>query len=75
MPDRQANYATLEWEQWLPVADRLAVQELARDVPQVDWDHLQASGIILALEAADRLEARWEAHLGALDRTKKILAI
>jgi 5-methylcytosine-specific restriction enzyme A len=73
LPDRQANYASLEWEQWLPVGDQLGVQELARHVPQVDWDHLQASGIILAPEAADRLEARWEAHLGALGRTRTLL--
>jgi 5-methylcytosine-specific restriction protein A len=46
----------------------LAVQELASNIPQVDWDHLQASGVVLAQEAADQLEARWEANLGALGR-------
>jgi hypothetical protein len=74
LPNRQANYARLEWDQWLPVTDRLAVQELTCHVPQVDWDHLQASGVILTPAAADRLEARWEAHLGTLGRATTWLA-
>lgn len=65
---REANYADVEWDTWLPLDDRLTVESLQAEVPGVAWMRLQASGIAIADDAARRLEQVWERHLESRGR-------
>jgi 5-methylcytosine-specific restriction protein A len=65
---REASYADAEWDTWLPVADRLSIDLVTSQVPEMRWDRLQASGVQLPEAQARSLERLWEAHLQGLGR-------
>jgi 5-methylcytosine-specific restriction protein A len=65
---REAHYADVEWDTWLPVADRLPIDLLKGQVPEMPWDRIQASGVQLPAPLASRVEQFWEDHLQALGR-------
>lgn len=66
---RDANYAEVRWDNLLLVDDRLPIEELKRQVPEVSWDRLQASGVQLREDAAMlSVEELWEAHLKTVGR-------
>jgi 5-methylcytosine-specific restriction enzyme A len=66
--DRDANYAEVQWDNLLPLEDRLPIEELKRQVSRVPWDRLQASGVQLREDAATSVEELWEAHLKTVGR-------
>jgi 5-methylcytosine-specific restriction enzyme A len=70
---RLANYADVQWDTWLPLADRLPVEELQSEIPETVWDRIQASGIQLPPPAAQRIEELWESHLERLGRATRWL--
>lgn len=61
-----ANYAPIKWGTWLPVGDRLTVEELKDGVPGVTWDRLQSSGTEMVQDAAVAFDAVWAEHLDRL---------
>jgi hypothetical protein len=63
-----ANFADVRWETFLPIGDRLPVEDLKRMVDAA-WDRMQGSGVKLRSEAADDLDELWNEHLLALGRT------
>jgi 5-methylcytosine-specific restriction enzyme A len=63
-PHKQANYGNVQWTAWLSVEDRLPVETLLAEVPQVAWNHMQGSGVRVPDDAADYLGALWEEHTG-----------
>ena len=64
-PDRQANYADVEWDVLLSDDDLLATEELKQLVPGVEWDNLLASGLHVSEDAATLLETLWEQRYGS----------
>jgi 5-methylcytosine-specific restriction enzyme A len=65
---REANYADVGWDTWLSEGDRLPVEELQSQIPEMVWDRIQGSGVQLPPDAARRIEELWEAHLARLGR-------
>jgi hypothetical protein len=66
--NRAANYAEVQWDNLVPVDDRLPIEELKRRVPAVSWDRLQASGVRLREDAPMAVERLWETHLETVGR-------
>lgn len=63
----QANYALVEWDTWLSDEDRLSIEELLAEVPEVNWNYsFQSSGNRLLDAAAPLVTARWDTHLDGL---------
>jgi 5-methylcytosine-specific restriction enzyme A len=58
----------VEWDTWLPVADRLPIDLVRSEVPEMPWDRLQASGVQLPDAQVSALEELWEAHLQVVGR-------
>ena len=54
---RQARYGQIEWDTVLDYEDRLPVEQLRAEIPEVTWDRIQASGIAVPLSAVPRLHA------------------
>lgn len=61
-----ANYADLALDMWLPAEDRLPVDTLKAEVPEIAWDRLQASGVLVDEDVAETLAELWENHLSDL---------
>ena len=61
---REANYARLYEDTVVETKDRLPVEVLHREVPEVHWDRLQGSGVRVPDEAAERLLELWFDHTG-----------
>jgi|694.fasta_scaffold08870_2 putative restriction endonuclease len=60
------NYAPVRWTKQLPIGERLAVETLLTEVPEVPWNNLYASGIRVPDGATKELNELWKAHcLGA----------
>ncbi|MEV0716584.1 hypothetical protein [Asanoa sp. NPDC050611] len=57
------NFADVEFELILPLADRLPPHELKARVPGVAWDHLQGSGILVRPPHDHALADLWAAHV------------
>lgn len=70
---RLATYAGIAWTEWLPVEDRLPTEALERELPQVRWRRLQASGVRVPNEAEPALHQLWEDHLGQRGRSPVVL--
>jgi hypothetical protein len=54
-PEREANYADLQWETVLPIDQRLRIEDV-KDVVDAPWDRMQGSGVQLSVEASAGLE-------------------
>jgi 5-methylcytosine-specific restriction protein A len=63
---RTARYADLDWGIVLDYEDRLPLEVLNREIPQMSWGHLQGSGIEVKPEAAPKLHAMWQHHTGGI---------
>lgn len=63
-PERTANYVDVGWDALVPMDEPLATSLLLTDVVQVDWNHLQASGVEVPGAATARLDELWRRHLG-----------
>ena len=63
---RQARYAQLDWDTVLAGEDRLPVEELKAEVPEVKWDHIQGSGIAVPPAAVPKLHEMWVRHTSTL---------
>lgn len=65
-----ANYGRITWTTWVAPEDRLAVEDLLREVPGVKWNHLQASGTAVKDIDAPRLDQLWREHLETIGRAQ-----
>ena len=61
---RPANYADVSWDIVLDYEDRLPLEVLTAEVPEMKWNHLQGSGIAVKDAAAQRLAGLWQRHIG-----------
>ncbi|BBX69247.1 hypothetical protein [Mycolicibacterium psychrotolerans] len=63
--DREANYIKrVEWRHFVPVEDALPTETLKDQIPEVNWDRMQASGVVIDEPAAQTLDDLWLAHIG-----------
>lgn len=63
---RLARYGQLDWDAVLDYEDRLPVETLRAEVPEVKWDHVQGSGIEVPPTAVRKLAGLWDRHLGQI---------
>jgi len=59
---RSAHLADIVWDTVLHFHDRLPVEQLKAQIPEVHWDHIQGSGISVPPAAADALHNLWVMH-------------
>jgi 5-methylcytosine-specific restriction protein A len=64
---RPTVYADVDFENILAPEDRLPVDVLRREVPDVPWDRLQGSGVQVPAESEGALEDLWDEHLGTVE--------
>jgi 5-methylcytosine-specific restriction enzyme A len=62
---RDTRYADLMWELLLPVEDRIPVEVLKMKVPDVRWDRLQGSGVLVPDQSKQRLDRLWDDYVDA----------
>jgi len=72
-PGHLARYAQVSFDTWLPAEDRLPIEALQRDVPEVSWDRLQGSGVKVGEAVAERLARLWIEHLGTVSREEALI--
>lgn len=61
-----ASYVDVQWDYWLPLDERIGVEELLARVPGVAWNRLQGSGVMVAeLDGATLIDL-WRDHLASL---------
>jgi 5-methylcytosine-specific restriction protein A len=60
---RETTYADLVWDVLLPVEDRIPVEVLKVEVPDVRWDRLQGSGVIVPAQSERRLHRLWDDYV------------
>jgi 5-methylcytosine-specific restriction protein A len=63
---RAVRLAQLDWETVLDHKDRLSVEVLKTEIPEVKWDRIQGSGIAVPPIAAPRLADMWARHTSAV---------
>ena len=56
---RDANYADVDWDVMLADADLISVADVAAAVTTVDWDNIQASGIVVPAPGDKALAGLW----------------
>ena len=61
---RVTQYANVDFDWIGTVDDRLPVDILIAQVPEVPWNRLQGSGVRVPDDAAERLEELWQTHIG-----------
>jgi 5-methylcytosine-specific restriction protein A len=59
---RLARYGQVVWDIVLDYEDRLPVEHLRAEVPEVKWDHIQGSGIAVPPPAVRKLHDLWAHH-------------
>jgi 5-methylcytosine-specific restriction enzyme A len=57
-----AHLADVDWNVILPYQDRLPVDKLKAQIPDVAWDHIQGSGISVKQVTANALHELWAKH-------------
>jgi 5-methylcytosine-specific restriction protein A len=62
-----ANYVSIEWESLVEVENRLKIEVLLKEFPEVYWKNLAASGFKVDEKIDEKLVNRWFQHIG-LDR-------
>ena len=60
---RQTAYGEIDWDVVLDYEDRLPLEELRANVPEVKWDHIQGSGIEVSAAAVRKLSDLWQHHI------------
>lgn len=58
------RYVDVDWDVLLPVDDVLTVEELKGQVPGVEWDRLQGSGVMVKSPSDAQLNRLWDRHVG-----------
>ena len=61
---RVTHYADVEFDCITTVDDRLPVDVLKAEIPEVSWDRLQGSGVRVPDGVDDDLEDLWQSHVG-----------
>lgn len=69
--DRMARYVEYQSDALLPAEQRLPVEQVLKAALGIPWNNLQASGVRVPEQYANRLEKLWERHLAKLGRSKK----
>jgi 5-methylcytosine-specific restriction enzyme A len=64
--ERSASFADLRWDTVLDYEDRLPLEVLTTEVPEMPWNHLQGSGIQLKATAIPALQDLWQSHASAI---------
>lgn len=72
VPGEIANYAQVEWEVMLSDDDMIRIEELQAEVPAMDWDHIQASGVQLPEPAEAQLESLWSKRVGTFHSPEEV---
>jgi 5-methylcytosine-specific restriction enzyme A len=60
---RQTRYAQVDWDTIVDHEDRLPVEVLKASVPEVPWDRLQGSGVLVPSHATEKLSDLWARHV------------
>ena len=63
---RTAAYATVEWSRIVLPADRLPIEVLLGEVPEVPWNNLMSSGIQVPSGARERILELWNDRVEAI---------
>jgi 5-methylcytosine-specific restriction protein A len=63
---RQARYGEVDWDTVLDYEDRLPLEDLRAEVPEVKWDHIQGSGIEVPAAAVRKLSDLWQRHISQI---------
>jgi 5-methylcytosine-specific restriction protein A len=63
---RTAAYATVEWSSIVLPADRLPIEVLLGEVPEVPWNNLMSSGIQVPSGARERILELWNDRVEAV---------
>lgn len=61
-PGRTVRLAQVDWDTVLDHEDRLPVEILRAEAPEVKWDHMQGSGISVPPPAVPKLSGLWARH-------------
>jgi 5-methylcytosine-specific restriction enzyme A len=61
---RLTTSAALEWDTVLETGDRLLVEQLKTDIPEVRWDRIQGSGVAVPPASVQKLDQLWKEHAG-----------
>lgn len=72
VPGDIANYAYVDWDVVLSDHDMVPVLDLKAEVPQMDWDHIQSSGVRLPEPAEEPLERAWAKHVGTFHSPEEV---
>jgi 5-methylcytosine-specific restriction enzyme A len=59
---RLARYAQLDWTNVLDYEDRLPIEQLKAEVPEVKWGRIQGSGIAVPPASVPKLHDLWAHH-------------
>jgi 5-methylcytosine-specific restriction protein A len=60
---RQTRYARVDWDTVVEPEDRLPVEVLKAGIPEVPWDRIQGSGVLVPSHAAEKLRDLWAQHV------------
>jgi 5-methylcytosine-specific restriction protein A len=63
---RRTRYAQVEWDTVVDHEDRLRVEFLKADIPEVAWDRIQGGGVAIPGAAAEKLNLLWTSHADGL---------
>lgn len=61
------NYVDIKWTRILSANDRLPMEQLKLEIPNVNWDRIQGSGQSIPYESFLEIDEYWHQHLEALD--------
>lgn len=61
----RTRYVNIDWSSLLPIEDRLPVELLKAELPEVSWDRLQGSGVRVPSPHDAALTTAWSKHLQA----------
>lgn len=64
---RTTTFADIAWDTLLDAEDRLAVEDLKAEIPEITWDRLQGSGTQVPPGAVERLDSLWHKHLDQIE--------
>jgi 5-methylcytosine-specific restriction protein A len=60
---KKVPFADADWTTAVDVDDRLRTETLKDEIPNVSWDKMQGSGVLLAADDATALGQLWDEHL------------
>jgi 5-methylcytosine-specific restriction protein A len=60
---RQTRYARVDWDAVVNLTDRLPVEILKASIPEMRWDRIQGSGVLVPSRTAEKLNELWAQHV------------